>query len=77
MKNLKKILLGTLVLFGLQFGLGGCVAEVGGPGYYGGGPWYHDGPWLDGGGWGRGDDRRDDGPRGRVDVDIHPPGFRR
>jgi hypothetical protein len=70
MKNIKKILLGTLVLFSLQFGLGGCVAEVGGRGYYGGGPWYHDGPWLDGGGWGR-------GPAGHVDIDIHPPGFRR
>jgi hypothetical protein len=81
MKNLKKILLGTLVLFSLQFGLGGCVAEVDGGGYYGDGPWYHDGPWLYGGGWGGGErrdgERHDDGPRGGVDIDIHPPGFRR
>jgi len=70
MKNIKTLLLGTLVLFGLQFGLGGCVAEVGGPGYYDGGPWYHDGPWMDGGRWGG-------GPRGGVDIDLHPPGFRR
>jgi len=71
MKNISKILLFALVLSGLHFGLAGCVAEVGGGGYYrGGGPWYHDGPWMDGGRWGG-------GPRGRVDIDIHPPGFRR
>jgi hypothetical protein len=69
MKPIKKILLFTLVLSGLQFWLGGCVAEVGGRGHYGG-PWYHDGPWMNGGRWGG-------GPRGRVDIDIHPPGFRR
>ena len=64
MKNIKKILLGTLVLFGLQFVLVGCL--VGGGGYRGGGgPWFHDGPWMDGG---RG---------GVAHVDIHPPGFRR
>ncbi|HSY53604.1 MAG TPA: hypothetical protein VNW23_06990 [Opitutaceae bacterium] len=75
MKNIKKILLGTLVLFSLQFGLGGCVAEVEGGGYYGD-PWYHDGPWLDGGGWDHDRGRRDYGPHDRVDIDIHPPGFR-
>ena len=64
MKNIKKILLGTLALFGLQFVLVGCL--VGGGGYRGGGgPWYHEGPWMDGG---RG---------GVAHVDIHPPGFRR
>jgi hypothetical protein len=86
MKNIKKILLGTLILFGLQFGLGGCVAEVDGGGYYGGDPWYHDGPWLYGGGWYGGerrdgerhDDRRhDDESHGGVDININPPGFRR
>ena len=79
MKNLKKFLLSTLVLFSLQFGLGGCVVDGGGY-YHDEGPWYHDGPWLYGDGWGgerRGGDRRDDEPRGHIDVDIHPPGFRR
>lgn len=70
MKDIKKILPGTFILLGLISGLIGCVAEVGGPGYYRGGPWYHDGPWMDGGRWGG-------GPRGNVDIDIHPPGFRR
>ena len=70
MKKRTKILLVILAWSGLQFGLGGCVAEVGGRGYYGGGPWYHDGPWMDGGRWGG-------GPRGGVGIDIHPPGFRR
>jgi hypothetical protein len=68
MKNIKKILLGTLALFGLQFVLVGCLVGVGGSrggGYGGGGPWFHDGPWMDGG---RG---------GVAHVDIHPPGFRR
>jgi len=71
MKKLSLLLLGALALFGLQFGLAGCVADVGGGGYYGGGgPWYHDGPWMDGGRWGG-------GSRGGVGIDIHPPGFRR
>jgi hypothetical protein len=63
MKNIKKILLGTLVLFGLQFGLIGCLVGDGGR-HEGGGVWFHDGPWMDGGrgGYGHGD--------------IHPPGFR-
>jgi hypothetical protein len=75
----KKILLITLVLFSLQFGLGGCIVDGGGY-YHDEGPWYHDGPWLYGGGWGgeyRGGERRDDEPRGHFDVDIHPPGFGR
>ena len=68
MKNIKKILLGTLVLFGLQFVLVGCL--VGGGGRGGGvrvvgGPWFQDGPWLDGG---RG---------GGAHGDIHPPEHRR
>jgi hypothetical protein len=84
MKNTKKILLITLVLFSLQFGLGGCIVDGGGY-YHDEGPWYHDGPWLDGGGWGgerrdddhRDNDHRDGEPRGHFDVDIHPPGFGR
>jgi len=63
MKNFKYIVFGVLVSLGLQFGLAGCVAEVG-PGY--GGPWYHDGPWVEGGRWG-----------GPGFIDVHPPGFRR
>jgi hypothetical protein len=66
MKNIKLILFAALAITGLQFGLAGCVADVGGRG---GGPWYHDGPWMDGGRWGG-------GPRGGG-IDIHPPGFRR
>ena len=63
MKTIKKILLGTLVLVGLQFGLIGCLVGDGGRG--GGGLWLHDGPWMDGGrgGFGHGE--------------VHPPGFRR
>lgn len=70
MKTIIKISLLTLVVSGLQFGIVGCVAEVGGGGYYGGGPWYHDGPWLDGGRWGGGE-------RGGVGIEVHPPGHRR
>jgi hypothetical protein len=65
MKHLKKILLGTLVLFGLQWGLVGCLVGVGPGGRGGGGVWFHDGPWMDGG---RG---------GFAHGDVHPPGFRR
>jgi hypothetical protein len=71
MKNTKKFFFSLLVLFSLQFGLGGCIVDGGGY-YHDEGPWYHDGPWLYGDGWGR-----DRGPRGHIDIDIHPPGFRR
>jgi hypothetical protein len=70
MKTSTKLLLTALVVTGFQFALTGCVAEVGGRGYYGGGPWYHDGGWMDGGRWGG-------GPRVGVGIDVHPPGFRR
>jgi peptidoglycan hydrolase-like protein with peptidoglycan-binding domain len=72
MKNIKKILLGTVILAGVQFGLGGCIADVESRGYYRRDPWYNDGPWMDGGRWG-------EGPRIGVGVgiDLHPPGFRR
>ena len=73
MKFTTKSLLFALVITGLQFGLSGCVGEVGvDGGYYGGyrgDPWYHDGRWMDGGRW--------DAPRGTVNIDIHPPGRRR
>ena len=64
MKNWKRLLFETLALLALQIALAGCVAEVGG-GYHDRGPWFHDGPWMDG------------GPRGGVNIDVHPPGFRR
>jgi hypothetical protein len=54
MKHTSKILLGSLILIGLEFGWTGCV----GPGdgdvgvVYGGGPWFSDGVWVDGGGRG-------------------------
>ena len=64
MKTIKKTLLGTLLLLGLQFGLFGCFVPVGGrEGGRGGGGWYHDGGWMDGG-------------RGGF-HDVHPGGFRR
>jgi hypothetical protein len=44
MKNIKKILLGTLILIGLQFGLFGCLVGVDG-----GRGWGRGGPWMDGG----------------------------
>ncbi len=70
MKTIQKLILTALVVSGLQFGLAGCVAEVGVEGEYrGGGPWYHDGPWMDGGRWGG-------GPRGGVGIELHPPGRR-
>jgi hypothetical protein len=70
MKHVSLLLFGLLLAGGLQLALGGCVAEVDGPGIYGGDHWYHDGPWMDGGRWGG-------GARAGVGIDIHPPGFRR
>jgi hypothetical protein len=43
MKDMKRIILGTLVMSGLLFLLAGCIV----PGGRGGG-WGHDGPWMDG-----------------------------
>lgn len=64
MKKAYKIILGALMLAGIQFAISGCVADVGVEGgggvYYGGGPWFNDGPWIGGGHWGgrdRGGDR--------------------
>lgn len=64
MKTIKKILLGTLLLVGLQFGLIGCLVGGDGRRDVHGGVWFHDGPWMDGGrgGFGHGE--------------VHPPGFR-
>ena len=76
MKTTIKLLLLTHVISGLQFGLSGCVGEVGVDGgyvggYYGG-PWFHDGGWMDGGRWGGGH-----GGGGHGGGGIHPPGHRR
>jgi hypothetical protein len=51
MNNIKKFLLGTLVLLGLQFCLQGCLVGFGGRG----GGWNHDGRWMDGGRGGYGE----------------------
>ena len=73
MKHLCTILLGSLLLSGLQFALTGCIADgyASGSVYYGPDhrdPWFHDGPWIDGGrGYG------DRGGRGGGDVYISPP----
>jgi hypothetical protein len=52
MKHTQKILLGCLLIVGLQFAWTGCVVPVEGRGGYGGGPWFGEGVWLDGGGRG-------------------------
>jgi hypothetical protein len=62
MKDIKKIILGILLLVGLQFGLFGCFIPVGGRGGRGDN-WSHDGRWMDGGRGGFGE--------------VHPGGFRR
>jgi len=53
MKPIQKILLGSLLLVGLQFAWTGCIGVEGDGGVvYGSGPWFQDGIWLDGGGRG-------------------------
>jgi hypothetical protein len=53
MKHTRKILIGYLVLVGMQFAISGCVAEAGGGGVvYGPDVWVHDDVWVDGGGRG-------------------------
>jgi len=77
MKSTRKILLGSLLLVGLQFALGGCAVDgyvgVHDSVYYGPGrdPWFRDDPWMDGHDWYRGD--RHPGSGGNVDIYIHPP----
>jgi hypothetical protein len=76
MKTEHKIILGSLILFGLQFGLSSCVAdaEVGTGVYYGGhrAPWFHDDSWVDGHRW-------HGGARAVPNAGfyIHPPRGRR
>ena len=76
MKTLSKVLLGSFLLAGLQFALGGCVADgyVSESVYYGPNyrdPWFRDDPWMDGRRWGRGGYG---GPG--VDIYINPPRHR-
>jgi hypothetical protein len=69
MKHTRKILLSTLILIGLQFGLTACVGPGGGGAVvYGGGPWFGDGVWIDGGGRGW---------YGNGGGYVHPGGWRR
>jgi len=82
MKPSRKILLGSLVLVGLQFALSGCVTDayvgVGTGVYYGPryrDPWFRDDPWMDGHRWYRGDHYPESG--GSVDIYLHPPRGRR
>ena len=77
MKSTRKILLGCLILGGLQFALSSCVTEgyvgVDSGVYYGPrrDPWFHDDPWMDGNRW-YGEPRG-----GTVGIYIHPPRDRR
>lgn len=72
MKPIRKILLGSLLLTGLQFGLSSCLTNgyVSTGVYYGPqrDPWFHDGEWIDG-------DRWYGGMRGDslVGVYLNPP----
>jgi hypothetical protein len=62
MNRFKKLIISSLLLLGIGFGLTACVGVVDdGPGYYHHDGWYHDGPWMG-------------GPRGYVGVGvgIHP-----
>jgi hypothetical protein len=79
MKPTHKILLGFLILAGLQFGLSSCLTDayVGTGVYYGPqpDPWFRDDPWMDGRPWYRGDRQPTGG--GNIDIYIHPPRPRR
>lgn len=78
MKTTRQILVGSLLLIGLQFGLSSCVTHgyigVSSGVYYGPlrDPWFHDDPWVDGHHW-------YGGPRvgSNLEVYIHPPRHRR
>ena len=70
MKKINKILLGYLLLSGLQFASSGCSdANANGSVYYGPqrDPWFRDDPWMDGHRWYR------DEPSPGVGIYIHPP----
>jgi len=73
MKTLRKILLGSLLLIGLQLAWTGCIVPGGGTGgvIYGGNPWFRDDGWLDGGGRGW------YGGNGGGGAYVHPSGDNR
>jgi len=78
MKTTRTLLISSLILAGLQFGLSGCLVDpavgVSAGVQYGPGrdPWFRDDRWVDGHRW-KGDDRfrRDRGKN--VDIYVHPP----
>jgi hypothetical protein len=76
MKPTRKILLGSLILVGLQFGLSSCVTDgYAGTGVYYGpqrDPWFRDDSWVDGHRW-------YGGPpiQAEVGIYIYPPRRRR
>ncbi len=74
MKHLPRILLGALLLSGLQFATSGCIVDgYAGEGVYYGpqrDPWFRDGRWMDGN---RGYYGHDSRSGGNVDVYISPP----
>jgi hypothetical protein len=76
MKPTRKILLGSLILVGLQFGLGSCLTGPSGRTgvYYGPqpDPWFRDDSWVDGHRW-------YGGPHvdTTIGIYIHPPRTRR
>ena len=76
MKPNRKILLASLILAGLQFGLNSCVTDgyVGTGVYYGPqrDPWFHDGAWMDGHRWYGGPPVQPE-----IGIYIHPPRPRR
>jgi hypothetical protein len=78
MKPTRKILLGSLILIGLQFLLSSCLTDayvgVGTGVYYGPGrdPWFRDDPWMDGHRWYGGPPISTS-----VGIYIYPPRHRR
>ena len=76
MKHIRKTILGSFILFGLQLGLSSCVSDayVGTGVYYGGhrDPWFRDDPWMDGHRW-HSEPRIDT----NIGIGIHPPRGRR
>ena len=78
MKHLSKILLGCLLLTGLQFSFSGCASDgyVSTGVYYGPhyrDPWFHDDPWMHSrNNWYRSEPRSSV----RTDIYISPPRVR-
>ena len=76
MKPIRKILLGSFILVGLQFGLSSCITEgyVGTGVYYGPqrNPWFRDDTWVDGHRWYGGPPVQTE-----IGIYIHPPRPRR